>query len=58
MHALNDFFTTDYGLMSAVVIAFILGMSVFFIAYFRRHIREDTAAEAARQAAAARALKG
>ena len=53
MHALKDFFTTDYGLLSAVVIAITLGMAVFYINYFRRHIAEDTA-RAAREAAAGR----
>lgn len=41
MHALKDFLTTDYGLLSAAVIAFTLGMAVFFARYFARHIRED-----------------
>lgn len=44
MHALRDFLTTDYGLMSAAVIAFTLGMGVFFSRYISRHIREDTEA--------------
>jgi Protein of unknown function (DUF3149) len=44
MHALRDFLTTDYGLMSAAVIAFTLGMGVFFQRYIARHIKEDTAA--------------
>ena len=48
MHALRDFFTTDYGLLSAVVIVFTLGMGVFFSRYFARHIREDTNAAIAR----------
>ena len=52
MHALRDFFTTDYGLLSAAVIAFTLGMGWFYASYFARHIREDEAAERARQAAA------
>lgn len=42
----NELFTTDVGLMSAAGIAFMLGMAVFFIRYFRRHIREDTEAAA------------
>jgi len=42
MHALRDFFSTDYGLLSAAVIAFTLGMGVFFSRYMARHIREDT----------------
>lgn len=41
MHALRDFFTTDYGLLSAAVIAFTLGMGVFFQRYISRHMRED-----------------
>lgn len=51
MHALIDFFTTDYGLMSAAVLAFILGMFVFFLVYFKRHIQMDEAAERARRVA-------
>ena len=49
MHALRDFFTTDYGLLSAAVIAFTLGMGVFFASYMARHMRED--GEAAARAA-------
>jgi len=48
MHALRDFFTTDYGLLSAVVIAATLAMGVFYARFFQRHIREDTEAEARR----------
>lgn len=44
MHALRDFFSTDYGLMSAAVIAFTLGMGVFFQRYIARHMRDDAAA--------------
>lgn len=51
MHALRDFFTTDYGLLSAAVIAFTLGMGVFYARYISRHIREDTE-RAAREARA------
>lgn len=51
MRALQDFFSTDYGLMSAAVIAITLGMGWFYTSYFMRHIREDEAAERARQAA-------
>lgn len=50
MHALRDFFTTDYGLLSAAVLAITLGMGVFFARYMQRHIRED-AANAAREVA-------
>lgn len=49
MHALRDFFSTDYGLMSAAVIAIMLGMGVFFARYFAKHIREDSE-RAAREA--------
>lgn len=41
--ALRDFFTTDYGLLSAAVIAFTLGMGAFYVNYFVKHIREDEA---------------
>lgn len=47
MHALKDLFTTDVGLMSVAGIAFMLGMGVFFVRYFLRHIREDAEAAAA-----------
>lgn len=50
MHALRDFLTTDYGLMSAAVIVFMLGMGVFFQRYISRHIREDAARAAREQA--------
>ncbi len=50
MRTLQELFTTDVGLMSISGIAFMLGMGVFFLRYFQRHIREDTAA-AARAAA-------
>jgi hypothetical protein len=45
MHALKDLFTTDVGLMSAAGIAFMIGMGVFFVRYFLRHMREDAARE-------------
>jgi hypothetical protein len=51
MHALKDFFTTDYGLLSAAVIVFTLGMGVFFSRFFARHIKEDTERAARQQAA-------
>jgi hypothetical protein len=41
MQLLKDFLMTDYGLMSAVVIAFTLGMAGYFSWYFSKHIRED-----------------
>ena len=46
MRALQDFFSTDYGLMSAIGLTLMLGMGVFFFRYFMRHIREDTEAAA------------
>ncbi len=45
MKALTDFFSTDYGLLSAAVIAITLGMAVFFIRFFVSHMREDEARE-------------
>ncbi|PXW95554.1 uncharacterized protein DUF3149 [Sphaerotilus hippei] len=57
MHALTDFFSTDYGLMSALVIAITLGMGVFYVRYFIQHIRMDTEA-AERREAAERATRG
>ena len=51
MHALRDFFTTDYGLLSAAVLVFTIGMGAFFARYMARHIREDTA-RARKEAAA------
>lgn len=50
MHALQDFFSTDYGLLSAAVIAITLGMGVFYVRYFVRHMHEDEARERAAQA--------
>ena len=44
MHALKDLFTSDVGLMSAAVIAFVLGMGVFFVWYTLKHMREEEAA--------------
>ena len=41
MHALKDLFTSDVGLMSAAGIAFMLGMAVFFVRFFLRHMKED-----------------
>ena len=36
MRTLQELFTTDVGLMSISGIAFMLGMGVFFLRYFRR----------------------
>ncbi len=51
MHALQDLFSTDYGLMSIAGIVFMIGMGVFFVRFFMKHMRED---EAAAKAAAKR----
>jgi len=42
MRVLSDLFTTDVGIMSALGIAFMLGMGVFFVRYFLKHIQEDS----------------
>lgn len=41
MQLFKELFTTDVGLMSAAGLAFMLGMGVFFLRYFFKHIRED-----------------
>lgn len=41
MKMLTDLFSTDYGLMSAAVIAFMLGMAVWFVAFFKRKMDQD-----------------
>jgi heme/copper-type cytochrome/quinol oxidase subunit 2 len=47
MHALKDLLTTDVGLMSLAVIAFTLGMGVYFVRYLIRHMKEDAEKAAA-----------
>jgi hypothetical protein len=47
MHALKDLVTTDVGLMSVAGLAFMLGMGVFFVRYFLRHMQEDSEKAAA-----------
>lgn len=42
MTALSELFTSGPGLMSLAGIAFMLGMGVFFVRFFLRHVREDT----------------
>ena len=49
MKAWTDFFSTDYGLMSAAVIVFMLGMAVFFVRFFLKNMNEDGAREKLRQ---------
>ena len=46
MKAIADLFSTDYGLMSIAGIAFMIGMGVFFLRYFKQHMDADAAAEA------------
>ena len=41
MKMLTDLFSTDYGLMSLAVIGFMLGMVVWFLAFFKRKMNED-----------------
>ena len=41
MRLLTDLCSTDYGLMSAGVIAFMLGMAVWFWVFFKRKMAED-----------------
>jgi hypothetical protein len=48
MKALQDFLTTDYGLMSLAVIAITLGMGVFYGRFFASHMKADTEAARAR----------
>lgn len=41
MKAIVDLFSTDYGLMSLGVIAFMLGMGVFFLRMFTKKMDES-----------------
>ncbi|MBZ4200410.1 MAG: DUF3149 domain-containing protein [Methylotenera sp.] len=41
MKLLTDLLSTDYGLQSVAVIAFVLVMVVFFFVYFKRHMDQD-----------------
>jgi len=45
MSVFKELFTSDVGLMSAAGLLFMLGMGVFYIRYFLRHIAEDAAAQ-------------
>ncbi len=44
MSAFGELFSTDVGLLSAGVIVFMLGMGVYFVRFFLRHVREDSEA--------------
>lgn len=46
MKLLTDLVSTDYGLMSLVVILFTLGMAVWFKRFFARKIEESARAAA------------
>ena len=46
MNAFKELFTSGPGLMSAAGLAFMLGMGVFFLRHFLRHMREDGEAAA------------
>jgi Protein of unknown function (DUF3149) len=41
MRLLSELFSSDVGLMSIGGIAFMLGMGVFYLRYFLKHMRED-----------------
>jgi hypothetical protein len=41
MDLLTNLLFTDYGMASLAVIVFVLGMSVFFYSFAKRHIQED-----------------
>ncbi|MBL8473610.1 MAG: DUF3149 domain-containing protein [Rhodocyclaceae bacterium] len=57
--AWNLLFSSDIGLFSLATIAFILGMGVFFVRFFRRSMDEDEAkALAARNNSSAAGGKG
>jgi hypothetical protein len=42
MHALTDFLTTDYGLMSLAGLVFMLVMLGYIAWYVAKHVKEDT----------------
>ena len=42
MKLLIDLFSTDYGLLSLAVIAFVLVMAVYFARYFIKHMQENS----------------
>ena len=48
MALMKDLFSSDVGLLSAAVIAIVVGMAVYFVRFFLRNMREDEA-KAARQ---------
>lgn len=42
MKLFNDLFSTDYGLMSLGVIAFVVVMAIWFWVFFTRKMNEST----------------
>ncbi|MBK1688549.1 DUF3149 domain-containing protein [Rubrivivax gelatinosus] len=54
MTAMTVLFSTDVGLMSLAVIVVTLGMGAFYLRYFLKHMREDSARAAAEAAQARR----
>lgn len=42
MKLLIDLFSTDYGLLSLAVIAFMLVMGAYFTRYFIKHMQENS----------------
>ena len=46
MVALKELFTTDIGLLSLFVIAFVIGMGIFLSRFFSARIREEAGAAA------------
>jgi hypothetical protein len=47
MRVLTELFTSDVGLLSIGSIAFMIGMGIFFLRYFIRHVRDDSRRHAA-----------
>lgn len=47
----QDLFGTDYGLMSLSGIAFMIGMAIWFIWFFRRKIAQSAGQEEGKRAA-------
>ena len=49
MRLITELMTSDAGLMSAAGILFMLGMGVFFLRFFVKHMHEDEARAAPRK---------
>lgn len=48
MKAFELLYTSDVGLMSLAVIVFTLGMGGFYLRYFLKHMKDDSAAQVRR----------